>query len=740
MPPRAPRPVPLGPVVALLAMLAHLAIPTAWASTFDEATGRLDISDAPFSISFDDLGSIPGGLPTNDEDGSMQPEAGVRMRFLEDPEGLEGTGAFAFGGDAILSSVDLAPLSGLFDGRRMEARIWQRPQGTRARFVILWCHGAPDDGVCLSEVVLLPTGRVTDDGWEEWSSGPVSYATVGGLAPSRFDIIEIQHENTEESDQLRHDSDARTLIDAFEVLDAGPVEVEPTRCTLATEADVCGDEGLCFLGHCAEASHAAGRVPPTDHGVRRDYVMRRASEYRAFEGGRIPQQRMAALEAAFEAAVEGPAGLFWATLHGGVEQLTDGHASTPSTRSIDLPLEVDLCLHLGEADLLPAEMGGRLPLVFETVGEDPLSEALRPGDALVEIDGLTVEDWRELAARYLHYGGDPAGFEVVTAHQLVRAAIRSGSVMTFARCDRTPPDVTPCTEDELERLTFDLYELISTPVLAGEPPGWLLDERPPCDYRFSRAMDDPEVREYGFAGHADHGSVRTLLINGVPWNGAEGAGGWGATVWRALATAPSQLILDQRKGRGGAISTTDFISAMLVAPGDLWSMELYPTGGSSLTEEELLEILGRCIRPQQFGCGGAWRWVLGEESDAGDRAGLAAGATLAILNTMDASGNDFTSQILAYRSSPTRIFAPAPTFGAFGPRYDMPGHIGEGWGGSVQGHDTIFIQYRDGEATPFLTGVGVPPDEVVIQLQSDAVLGIDTMVEAALAWLEEEAS
>ena len=118
-----------------------------------------------------------------------------------------------------------------------------------------------------------------------------------------------------------------------------------------------------------------------------------------------------------------------------------------------------ICLHLGEADLLPADRGGRLPLVFSMEGRDPLSAALQEGDALVEIDGMSPEDWSAAAARLLRYGADPEGFDVATAPQLPAATLASGSTLTFARCDRTPPDLTPCTEGELELLVFDMWEI-----------------------------------------------------------------------------------------------------------------------------------------------------------------------------------------------------------------------------------------------------------------------------------------
>ena len=64
-------------------------------------------------------------------------------------------------------------------------------------------------------------------------------------------------------------------------------------------------------------------------------------------------------------------------------------------------------------------------------------------------------------------------------------------------------------------------------------------------------------------------------------------------------------------------------------------------------------------------------------------------------------------------------------------------HLDEILGGSLQHHDTLFLVSTDDDTDEFSTGVGVAPDEVIMQRQSDALLGIDTVVEAARAWLLE---
>jgi hypothetical protein len=150
-----------------------------------------------------------------------------------------------------------------------------------------------------------------------------------------------------------------------------------------------------------------------------------------------------------------------------------------------------------------------------------------------------------------------------------------------------------------------------------------------------------------------------------------------------------------------------------------------------------LDALGECTTYANGACGGAWRWVLSAESERAITPGVAADTRLAILNSYDVSGNDYTSRILSYRSGPTLIFGPAPSFGAFGPINNLPPHLGELSGGSLQHHDTLFLVATDDPTEEFATGIGVAPDVVVLQRQSDAVQGVDTMIEAARAWLLE---
>jgi hypothetical protein len=56
-------------------------------------------------------------------------------------------------------------------------------------------------------------------------------------------------------------------------------------------------------------------------------------------------------------------------------------------------------------------------------------------------------------------------------------------------------------------------------------------------------------------------------------------------------------------------------------------------------------------------------------------------------------------------------------------------------GGSLQVQDSIFRASANDQNVDFQTAHGVPPDQIVLEKQSDAVRDVDTIVEAARAWL-----
>lgn len=227
-----------------------------------------------------------------------------------------------------------------------------------------------------------------------------------------------------------------------------------------------------------------------------------------------------------------------------------------------------------------------------------------------------------------------------------------------------------------------------------------------------------------------------MLINGVPSQLGRGGQQWFSTISAALDGSADRMLLDERRGGGGSIEAVDLMAGRLLAPDEFYAMDLLPQLSRPL-DESLRAALRSCsVNRSFFGdCGNAFQWVLGDQSSG---RGFASTSSLAVVIGQDVSGNDFLTKLVTYRQAGTRIFGPVPTYGAFGVVWRLPAMPGELTGGSVQVHDTVFMADPGDINLDFTTGVGVEPDEVVYQKQSDALAGVDTLLERARAWLRGE--
>jgi hypothetical protein len=725
-------------VAAFALALVMTGSPVARAATFDDQTGRLTLDASSWSLTFDDISELSTDLGAwfGDADDGELSGPQVAELYVADASGLEGQGYLRMGGDVRTIRFNLDSLESRFGGRRVEIRFWQRSEGTRISASVEWIAVADPgeaDSVVVGSFRFQPTGRITDDGWEEWTSGEVDFLAAGVVPLSHLELRDIQPTGHRSYETFRED--LRVSVDGLEIMDVGPALVPDILCTPLDRAEVCGEHGYCAMGRCMDSAILYG-PPPADAVIKDQYLDRQQFQFQSFEGARVAQSLMNVLAGAIEVArnTAAPIG-FWGSLRRGVSALRDGHASAPSF-GWGLGYSATnfgVCIHQGEADLLPVPEAA--PMVFSVDSTNPVADLLQVGDVLVEVDGLTVAEWKEALDLRAGHGADPDAFDVTYAPSLITVAGLFGSHMTFARCERTGPAPAPCTTGEVELIDVDLTSLVGEPFWAGNISGWMADNQS-CDYRFLRGVDDPSVKGYSFAGFADDGPIRTLIFNGLPDPYGTTGSAWIDTVTSALDPPPEYLILDQRLGSGGAVTTTDFLMGLLLAEGDFDRSEIVPMIERPL-DDALWATLDGCHT--QNTCGSYWAWVLHEMSgmESGLR-GVSANVRMAVLNGRDVSGNDFTTKLAQYRTGATRIFAPGVTHGAFGPIVSLPRHFSEVFGGSMQLWDSIFVETPGDPRQVFATGRGVPPDETVLQRQSDALLGIDTTIEAAKAWLLQE--
>lgn len=721
--------------VSWLAGLAGLAAPAAHALGFDDEAGKVTLAGATFALGFEDSAAVEAigvsGYNLFTEE-TIEPAVLAARVHREKGLAIEGDGCLGLGGDVHYVTLPLSSWPDLV-GRRVEVRFWQKPDGTRVTASFSWYAGVSDaegGATYLGGVNFQPTGQVTSDGWEEWTSGPVDFAWAEVLAPSTLDFQD--EAITAAYGGATPDDDARVYLDALSVQDLGPAAVAAQPCSLVDEATTCGAEGLCHLGRCVDAAIRAGQ-PILDEALRADYIDRRVFEVDAFEGGRAPQQKVELFAGALLPLKEhAVASTFWPTFSEAYNLLVDGHASSPFV-SYPAFQNAGVCVHEGEADLLPG--APVVPLVFQAADDNAVALGLAPGDALVAIDGLPTAEWVAVAARLIGHPGDPAGRSVVTAPTIFAAALDAGAVVTFERCAAVPVEGGPCAAGDIETVELDLSALVGDALLAGIV-GLGYGDIAECDYRFVRPVEGTAATPntaYEFAGHADADGVRTLVINGVPSYYSQGGERWYNRVQAALSPAPELLILDERTGNGGGVDAMDWIAAGLLAPEDLYAMDFLPFTEADDLEAARAEVVA-CTEAQGDDCGNGFRWYVGDV--AGDFAGAAASSKLAVLIASDVSGNDYVTKMLRRRSGETRVFGAGATWGAFGVIWSIAAHMGELLGGSLQVQDTIFVADPGDTNATFSTSSGERPDVVVRQKQSDCLRGHDTVLDAATAWLQ----
>ncbi|MEO1234702.1 MAG: hypothetical protein AAFZ18_38005, partial [Myxococcota bacterium] len=463
--------------LAACAALLSVAESSPARADFDPATGRVDVGSAYAQISFDsadELSSLGSGSYFNFNLQSVVP--GTDDFLTGDEETIEGTGALRLSTNLSGFAVAVDGFGEDLRGRRVEIRMWYRAEGSYPVAELVY---APISGVealgdqatffaPLAVVRLQPTGRATDDGWVEISTGPVDYHLTGALEARVLRVFDARLWDLALFRQTALVGSAR--LDGLEILDLGPAAQGDQVCSRAAEAATCGAGGVCLVGHCVDGKPLLGNLPPAGSQVRSDYLARQAFRLAAFNGGRVPQANMRTLGPQLNAlAGEEDLVRFWSRYRRIYDDVADGHLSEPSFDSSVLGGGGGdvACIYQGEIDRLPGEtfIGD---LVFEVDPQGPLAGRIQAGDVLRSIDGLSVDDWVALSDRDLRYGGDPRARRFVVTPDILDSALRAGSTLRFERCAFAE---RRCTAAEVETIEIDGAAL-SASLRQGQTPLW----------------------------------------------------------------------------------------------------------------------------------------------------------------------------------------------------------------------------------------------------------------------------
>lgn len=627
------------------------------------------------------------------------------------PDALEGTSALRLARNRVFGlRVDLAAATGASENRRVKVRLWQRRLGGRVRPQVLW-RSPGDATFVMGALVLTPSGRVTSDGWEEWVSDAFDFLLGGVLAPEL--VLEDAGSTGNPFSTL---PERAVAIDAIEVEDLGPAELEGRAC------GACGPAGRCRFGRCADRVVVEG--PGFSRAVDRDaYVARRRFEWETFLGHRAAREQDPATASSFEALAQLEEG-FWPAFGRLIDATRDGHAQRPIVGGVS-GLASGACLQLGEADLLPGAPSR--PMVFRSSGEHPAG--LEPGDVLTTVDGEPLEAFLERRRDDLVFSGDPRIRDVAVAPQLGPLAAREGLTLGLQRCDAGGA----CSAVEVD------YAALAEPLWRGELPDWARPEVP-CDPRFDQSGDVSDIAASDHVDVIQQDGVTRLRINATTGPNFGDFSGWTSEVDAAFATSPGAMVLDQRRGDGGSFLGLFYLARHFFFEGDTPISVVVPWLFRTPNEQALLGQLATCARTSPsaaFNCGGA-QWITAQAVAPNvPGAGAAANAKVAILTGLNVSGNDWLTDFLRRRRGNTRVFGPAPTFGAFGEVVGLPAHDLGFFGPRIQLTGGIVATGALDPLTTFLDGDGVEPDVVVLQKQSDTLLGVDTQLREAQAWLAE---
>lgn len=678
---------------AALAATAWLVAVPCLAGEFDPL-GRLEPDpEAVAVVSFE--GSVERYLPDSIDEGCAAP-----MYWLEtDGTSVEGAGHVtvdAFEGCVERFAVALPPVDGSY-----RARLWLRHGAVDAQLTVTY---PAEDRRETVRAKLFPTGRTTSDGWVELASN--EFSVDGAHVEAAYLLVEDY--------AYRQGVD----LDALEIVPAGEhVALRPCR---GVGDPVCGDEQVCIYQQCRLERLSVPPLPPA--AFRDDVVDAMQSQLRIFFGGRKTRLEDLPTALAILDSIRGAetAWQFWGGWGRAFRWLHDAHTSAwrSSSYSSSRQRRLNVCFIEGDADV-SAHIWPRHPrykdLLVSHTGTEGI-HGIHQGDRLVAVDGQHPIEWA-LGLRDVDWSWHQATDDEVYSELAARMRdliLAYAGELTVLQCDADQGSCDPVPR------TLVVGELPEDPgghVSCDNRPFYHFDEddNPGPDHRVG----------WQFFRGPIAGTTAEEAIYGMVWDTLYGGGNPTGYVNTNLSEAVADfranargVILDHRSGTGGTVEDTVGILTSLVRPPETiaidWSPMQQARFDGPATPAEGIALF------QQLQ--GDFGWQVGDD----DYDPL---LPVALLTHRDVSASDYFPY--AFKGAPkVRLFGPHGTAGAFSTflscRY---------WGG-------LGYQFASGEPIAAdgkpLIGHGVVPDEQVDQRQSDLLAGVDTIHEAALAWVRQE--
>lgn len=683
------------PLCLAAAAVVALAVSPAGASTFDER-GVLSAQDD--AVAFESFDAPERVVPADAEPVCLPEHYEVMSDATLALEGASYVHVSVPEGCAERFAVTPPEGQGSY-----RASVWIRHGSASARMLVKY----PDElALPLINAQMAPTGRATSDGWIELASNefPVDMT----LAPSVYLFV---------ADYAAADG---IDVDALELTPFGEFREAPA-CE-GVRDPVCGEDAICVAGSCRLG---ALTVPPLPSETLREEVARALElKLQNFFGGR--KTRLSDLPNAVETLVgirsAKTAWQFWNGWATAMRQLHDWHTRATGAIAAASPRgRLNACFIEGDADLsrdvLPSDPRYKDILVSHVGTMN--TAGLQPGDRLVAVDGQHPIEWATQLID-VNWGYQIASDDTSFADFAEGLGGRFGLLLQFAktfsviRCDRT----TMTCADVVETLNVnDLPGGMGGGVSCDNRPSYHLGENSPGQnhnvfYDFYQGPIEGTTEE-----EAIYGMVWDTLYGGGDPNGyVNGVVRNAISFWRENARG---VILDHRAGNGGTIDTPQYITELLRPERDI------------ATDPSFIISQGFSGPDNEADGVSLYDYLVSQGSNV-FRVGSSSYDGLlpvALITHRDGSASDYLP--LGVQGSPkAKIFGPGPTAGAFSTFFEF-----SYWGSisfQFASGDTITDQ---GEAK---IGYGIVPDVIVQQKQSDLMQGIDTIHEAALAWVRQE--
>jgi hypothetical protein len=660
--------------------------------------------------------------------------------------------------------VPFAKIDPLLTKPQIIITLWVRTNGATPNLTVTYGSGTlPLSGTFVS-VTAIRTGRETSDGWAELTTGPIDRAIWG------VPIAQITAGTT--GSGMHGNTEATIVIDALEIVPVDGKQVSSDACTIASQQEACGGDGECQFGHCVPAYASWGPTPDKDD--RQDIIDRWIAIAKYVHGARNVQKNAEAMVQAkpFLTVEEIGGREFHAGMIGLVNGLRNHHTSigSPANQGLLQPLAaggssstLGVCIGFGQLDLLADPPDSQAPpgfIVYKTAKTSLVGASLSPGDAITKIDGIDPLTW--VRSVYLTYAaGVPADPEADLAWSSAGVAwmiSHRASTVEITHC----ASASDCTGENKKIFEIDVAgpawkNLEGTGMVGNEDDENIIA----CSVRFQNTLEPS-----GGGNKGDKVTTGTVFsdILGIQFNGTlSDFADWQKQVVPAFSTdpLPSKILFDVRQGNGGYAENAALIAEEIRDLNQPVGYVGFPAAcwDGSCTVADLLNVLAtadpQCNKMSLETLQSSPCDLIVEEYFLGDYYAQAEfleklinpetpitefkpggiGAKVAWLQAADVSANDYLAALVQGRTS-QKIFAPGHTSGSFGTISSI-GQMLLGWrGGSIQMTDSLWgTDVSSFQTSSFHSGAGIPPDEIIGEKMSDAINGVDTMITAAVSWL-----